>query len=224
MRNRKFFNFGKMVVPAVAAGAVVTLSTMNGCTPGDRSTGAKEEQVMQHAAEAEAAEAQMAKSQPPVGVSQAPEKVAGKEPAKENKPAKETKPAKEKVAKKEQKTPEAKSAAELAKNELTGHAENKAATAPVKASGRKPASIAGGVFVVQVGAFKVKENADKLHQKLKTAGYPVQLQSIEHSKNGLLHLVRFQPSGSRAEAETVIEDLSAKHDVRAQILNLPKAH
>jgi len=94
------------------------------------------------------------------------------------------------------------------------------AAAPEK---RKPASSAGGVYVVQVGAFKVKENAEKLQEKLSKAGYHVETQTVDHSKSGLLHLVRFQPVNNRAEAETMIEDLNSKHDLKAQIVNVTAA-
>jgi len=84
---------------------------------------------------------------------------------------------------------------------------------------RKPAAaVAGGTYVVQVGAFKVRENADKLREKLAKAGYNVEAQTVEHRQNGTLHLVRFQPTTNRAEAETLIEDLSSKQDLRGQII------
>jgi cell division septation protein DedD len=82
---------------------------------------------------------------------------------------------------------------------------------------------AGGVYFVQVGAFKVKENAEKLQAKLKDAGFKVELESIEHSKNGLLHLIRM-PTQSRAEAETMVEELHAKQDLQAQVVLGTQTH
>ena len=182
-RKLEFAVFGKMFAPAIGAIVIVSLTTMNACTPVD--TGLEgQEAMIQNAAEAEAAEAKMAEASVPDA-----KKVEAKKP--------EAQPKQEKP---------------------------KAHVAEAKAKpARKPAS-AGGVFVVQIGAFKVKENAEKLQSKLQGAGYNVQMQSIEHSKNGLLHLVRFAPTDNRAEAETMIEDLKAKQDMQAQILNLPKAH
>ncbi len=182
-RNFEFFAFTKMVAPAIAAIVIVSLSTMNACTPSDRTTAGRdeEESMTQAAAEAEAAEAQLAH---------------------ENAQVSKDKPAQ---------TAETKTAAKK-----SGH-EKPVAVAKKDKPSRSIAS-RGGVYVVQVGAFKVKENAEKLSAKLKDAGYPVQMQTIEHSKNGLLHLVRFEPTANRAEAETVIEDLHAKQDLRAQIV------
>lgn len=118
--------------------------------------------------------------------------------------------------------PEAKMAA---KSEGKSHknAQHKS-EASAHSSGRAPASAAGGVFVVQIGAFKMKENAEKLQAKLKEAGYPVELHSIEHSKNGLLHLVRFAPTQNRSDAETLQRDLATKQEMHAQLLALPAAN
>lgn len=108
-------------------------------------------------------------------------------------------------------------------HKTTKTAAGEAKSSATEKTARQPAS-AGGTYVVQVGAFKVKENAEKLHALLKEAGYAVDLQTISHSKNGLLHLVRIAPIGNRAEAETMVEDLSAKHELKAQILNLSATH
>lgn len=196
-RKLEFFAFGKLIAPAVAAIVIVSLGTMNACTPSDRSTEGEDLSMVQNAAEAEAAEAKIAQ-----------EGTAGK--------ADEVKAKGDKAEKKAEK----KAVAEKA----PAHQDKQAAAGDHKPTARRPASMAGGVFVVQVGAFKVKENAEKLQAKLKDAGYPVELSSIEHSKNGLLHLVRFSPTQNRAEAETVIEDLQSKQDLHAQILTMPQAH
>lgn len=130
------------------------------------------------------------------------------------------------VPKADDKTAAKASAEKTEKAKKTAKAEPKAKTdakESVAHEPRKPASAAGGVFVVQVGAFKVKENAEKLQEKLSAAGYHVEMQTVDHSKNGILHLVRFQPVTNRAEAETMIEDLHSKHDLQAQIVTVPVA-
>jgi cell division septation protein DedD len=84
---------------------------------------------------------------------------------------------------------------------------------------RKPAS-RGGVWVVQVGAFKQKENAEKLHEKLKAAGYPVTLQSLQHSRNGELHLVRFEPVSEKSQAQESLDKFVAKESLDAHLLRV----
>jgi cell division septation protein DedD len=241
-RKFKFFSYSKMIAPAVAAVGIVTLSTMNACSPSDRSTAAREEVIAQNALDAERAEEQMTKEgDKPAVVAPA----AGKHDAKADKAhAKADKKAdkahataavpKQPKLKPDHvvdhapvKTAKADSmhanetapAAHLAQKELSGSpvAAHDAGHA-TPSTARKPASIGGGSYVVQVGAFKVKENAEKLQAKLKEAGYKVETQTVEHSKNGLLHLVRFEATTNRAEAETMVEDLHAKHELSAQIL------
>ncbi len=188
-RKKKRSLLGMMIVPAVATGAVVFLSTMNACTPSDHNTELREDAVAKDAAEAEAAEAQ-----------------AGKD----------TK------ASTEEKSQASGGAGHSAHTTGTVAAGEKKMTKTAK-SHRVPAS-AGGVYVVQVGAFKVKENAEKLQAKLQTAGYQVGMHTIEHSKNGTLHLVQFEPTPNRAEAETQIEELQSKQDLQAQLLVVSANH
>ena len=238
-RKFKFFSYSKMIAPALAAVGVVVLSTMNACSPSDRSTAAREEVIAQNALDAERAEEQLAKEgdkTPDHGAKAADHgaKAAehGAKTADHGAKAQKTAAVpKQPKVKPEQAKPEHKTAAvdakaepkhdakhdnektpaaHLAENELAGHA----------SPARKPASVSGGTYVVQVGAFRVKENAEKLQAKLKEAGYKVDMQTVEHSKNGLLHLVRFEPTKNRAEAETMVEDLHAKHELAAQILSV----
>jgi DedD protein len=190
---------------AVGAFAATTLAFVNGCTQSDRSTGAREEVISQNASEAEAAEERLAMEQ------------ASASTKSEVKSAKSS--AKSAHAKHEKKEKAASKVADNAKKSEQHGAVAKVATdTSVK---RHPASVSGGVYVVQVGAFKVKENAEKLQEKLNSAGYHVEMQTMNHSRNGLLHLVRLTPTTNRAEAETMLEDLHAKHDMQAQIITMP---
>ena len=87
-----------------------------------------------------------------------------------------------------------------------------------RAPASKPAS--GPQYVVQVGAFRVKDNAEKLQAKLKDAGFPVRMQTISHSKNGDLFVVRFEPTSNRAEADASAAQLKAKESMTAAVLKL----
>ena len=61
------------------------------------------------------------------------------------------------------------------------------------------------------------------HAKLKDAGYPVTMSTLEHSKNGLLHLVRIEPTNNKSEAVTMAETLKTKENLTAQVIALPEA-
>jgi cell division septation protein DedD len=75
---------------------------------------------------------------------------------------------------------------------------------------RKPASAAAKVWTVQLGAFKVKENAAKLTAKLKTDGFPAMMREMNHSKNGELYVVHLEPTPNKSEAEKWQTDLKLK--------------
>ena len=109
--------------------------------------------------------------------------------------------------------------AEAAEEALAG--QKSVATAAKKSSARQPAS-ARGVYVVQIGAFRVKENAERLHEKLASSGFAVEMRTLEHSKNGTLHLVRSAPIESKSEAEAKALELKEKFaGLETQVLRLP---
>lgn len=85
----------------------------------------------------------------------------------------------------------------------------------------RPASSKSSVYVVQVGSFKVKENALKLEEKLKGDGFPVRMREINHSKNGHLYVVQFEPTPNRDEADTWRSQVKAKSSLDAQLVSRP---
>lgn len=102
-----------------------------------------------------------------------------------------------------------------------GEKAKKVASHETKKSDRTPASKEpahhaavtphdAGLWVVQLGAFKVKTNAEKLTSKLKDGGFPVVMRSMNHSKNGELFLVHLEPTPNRNEAEKWQSDLKLK--------------
>jgi cell division septation protein DedD len=86
---------------------------------------------------------------------------------------------------------------------------------------RSPASEKEIVYIVQVGAFRVKENAEKLQARLKGEGFPVLMHSLNHSKNGLMHLVRFEPTPTRSEADKWLAQVKTKAEIDAVVLAQP---
>ena len=64
------------------------------------------------------------------------------------------------------------------------------------------------VYTVQLGAFKVKENAEKLTAKLKTEGFPVMMVNKEDQKG--LFIVHLEPTPNKNEAEKWQTDLKLK--------------
>lgn len=124
------------------------------------------------------------------------------------------------------------SEAQAAEKELahlinTGSKDAKSALPETKAEGtessRDPASKrTGSVYIVQAGAFKVKENAEKFQARLKADGFPVIMRPMEHSKNGSLYVVRMEPTTNRTEAEALKKALKEKVSVEGHIIKRPE--
>ena len=110
--------------------------------------------------------------------------------------------------------------AEKAESEMAQAKSADTKAADAKKGNRKIAS-AGSVYVVQVGAFKVKENADRLLAQLKAQGFSAEIHTINHSKNGILHVVRMQPTADRSEAHAMVESLKAKTQMAAAVMMEP---
>jgi cell division protein FtsN len=90
--------------------------------------------------------------------------------------------------------------------EAPAHKAAPQAEAKVVAKTRTPASVEG-TFVVQIGAFKVKENAERLHQSLQGQGFKSMMMP---SKNGDMYLVRLEPTKSFDEAQSWASQLKSK--------------
>lgn len=84
---------------------------------------------------------------------------------------------------------------------------------------RKPAAAKEMVYVVQFGAFKVKENAEKYLAKLKGEGLPVMMKPLHHSKNGDMFVVRLEPTPNRAEAEQVMAKAQKEKSLAGQLIS-----
>lgn len=65
------------------------------------------------------------------------------------------------------------------------------------------------IFIVQVGTFKVEENAKKITDKLKASGLPVFQKKIERENGTVLFAVRFEPTPNRVEADKFVASVKA---------------
>ena len=117
---------------------------------------------------------------------------------------------------------EAEAAEEAFAQEKTDHKTAKRAVASVKKSKKATGehSNVESVFVVQVGTFKIEENAKKITEKLKSAGLPVQQKKIERENGTVLYAVRFEPTPNRAEAEKFVATVKAATGENSLIMSV----
>ena len=99
------------------------------------------------------------------------------------------------------------------------HEPEKAETKKVKKEGKRHVASVAATYVVHVGAFKVKENAENMQSKLKADGFPVLMRPMNHSKNGLLYIVQLEPTPNKNEAVQWKEQLKSKSSVEAQLVS-----
>ena len=75
-------------------------------------------------------------------------------------------------------------------------------------------------WMVQVGSFSSHENASKIVEKLRAAGYNTHLEPAQ-VKNRKVYRVRIGPEIDRNNADTIAKDVSKKFFVNAKVLGYP---
>jgi cell division septation protein DedD len=75
------------------------------------------------------------------------------------------------------------------------------------------------IYLVQVGTFKLEENAKKIEAKLKAAGLPVFQKKIERA-SGALFAVRIEPTPNRSEAEKFVASVKSATGEESLILSV----
>jgi len=82
----------------------------------------------------------------------------------------------------------------------------------------KPSRPSGPRYIVRLGSFKVKENADNLLAKLKSKGYSAELGVYNHKDLGRLHIVQLKPVKSAAEARRLVNRVKSQENIDAFIV------
>ena len=92
-----------------------------------------------------------------------------------------------------------------------------------KAEDRSPAAATVSrretAYVVQVGSYKMKDNAERVHAKIKAEGLPVTIKSKTAPSGDEMYLVRFEPTPSQKEAESFKSKAKEIVGADAAILN-----
>jgi cell division septation protein DedD len=107
----------------------------------------------------------------------------------------------------------------------TGSTATAAKSAKAKSAHKSKSSAAHEAektYVVQIGAFSKKENAEQLLKQLEEKKYPVFIKMLEHKTLGSLFLVRLQPTKDRSEAEKYLTMLKDNDKLQPTLI-IPKA-
>jgi cell division septation protein DedD len=79
------------------------------------------------------------------------------------------------------------------------------------------------VYVVQVGAFSRKENAERISRRLKEHGFQVNVSPFRHKSLGRLYLVRLDPLPSEEQARKAADRIAALEKTKPMVIKLDKA-
>lgn len=105
----------------------------------------------------------------------------------------------------------------FSKNPPAGGTPTAAKTAPPTESA-KPQATGPGTYLVQVGSFKDKQNADEMQKALQKKGYNVTVRTTSHSKLGQLYVVQLQPVDNAGKASTLVEQIKHEEKVKPIIV------
>ena len=78
-----------------------------------------------------------------------------------------------------------------------------------------------GSYVVQVGAFSAKENAERLKLQVSQLGYKVSINNVE-SNGKVLYAVRVNRFKTKNRAEKIGKDIKSKIGVNFRVLYRPR--
>jgi len=109
-----------------------------------------------------------------------------------------------------------------AQKEVTKPAASEPSVRPISESPKMPHDVGvgeGGRFWVQVGAFGVRENADRLAAKMRSAGFSVEIVTIQSTKT-LLHHVRVGGYPTREAARATGEKLKESFGLEFRLVEM----
>lgn len=95
--------------------------------------------------------------------------------------------------------------------------------AAATAAGPASASVGAGAtkYVVQIGSFSQRENADGIQQQLLKKGYEVMVRTITHEKFGRLYIVQLAPVYDANKAQSLVSKVKQEANVQPMVIKLP---
>lgn len=94
---------------------------------------------------------------------------------------------------------------------------------PAAAAGPVSASAGAGAtkYVVQIGSFSQRENADGIQQQLLKKGYEVMVRTTTHEKFGRLYIVQLAPVYDANKAQSLVSKVKQEANVQPMVIKLP---
>lgn len=107
-----------------------------------------------------------------------------------------------------------------AKEESAGEQPTKSGAEKTAADTTKNKQVGLPAWVVQLGSFSSKDNADRLNSNLRKSGFPAFVEPIVEN-NKTAYRVRVGPELLRADADALLKKIKTEMDVDGIVLNYP---
>ena len=85
----------------------------------------------------------------------------------------------------------------------------------------KPAVSQGTRYIVQIGSFTQRQNADNIQQSLLQKGYEVVVRTINHAKFGKLYVVQLASVNDARKAESLMARVRKEANVKPMLVKVP---
>lgn len=85
----------------------------------------------------------------------------------------------------------------------------------------KPAATHGTRYIVQIGSFTQRQNADNIQQSLLQKGYEVVVRTINHAKFGKLYVVQLASVNDARKAESLMASVRKEANVKPMLVKVP---
>lgn len=94
---------------------------------------------------------------------------------------------------------------------------------PIATGPAKPSPPGTTKYVVQIGSFSQRENADGIQQQLLKKGYEVMVKTITHEKFGRLYIVQLAPVYDTNKAQSLASKVKLEANVQPMVIKVPTA-
>jgi len=88
-------------------------------------------------------------------------------------------------------------------------------------SPKKPVSAHTTRYIVQIGSFAQRQNADNIQQSLIQKGYEVIVRTINHAKFGKLYVVQLAPVNDAQKAESLMTNVRKEANIKPIVVRVP---
>lgn len=96
-----------------------------------------------------------------------------------------------------------------------------AASAKQKKGASKTSDVTNWTYIVQLGSFVDKENAEEFQKKLESRGYEAVIKPFNHQVLGRLYVVQLKPVDDAEKASTLMTQIESQENLKPVMIKVP---